>query len=158
MQAVRAGSELNMAIDVATEITIGRPLDEVAAYAADPDNATAWYANIESVEWRTPKPLAVGARMTFVARFLGRRLAYVYEVKELVPGERFVMATTDGPLEMETTYAWTAAGSGATVMRLRNRGEPSGYSRLLAPVMAGAVRRANRKDLARLKRILESGG
>lgn len=146
-----------MAIDVETEITIARPRGEVAAYACEPDNATAWYANIESAEWRTPRPLAVGSRFAFVARFLGRRLAYVYEVRELIPGERFVMATTDGPLDMETTYTWADAGDGATVMRLRNRGEPPGFARLLAPLIAGAVRRANRKDLTRLKRILEQG-
>jgi hypothetical protein len=144
-----------MAIDVETQITIARPRSEVAAYACDPDNATEWYANIESAESQTPGPLAVGSRFAFVARFLGRRLAYVYEVKELVADERFVMATADGPMAMETTYAWADAADGGTVMRLRNRGEPSGFSSLLAPLMSPAVRRANRKDLARLKRILE---
>jgi len=34
---------------------------------------------------------------------------------------------------------------------------PSGFSKLAAPVMAHAIRRANRKDLARLKAILEAG-
>jgi uncharacterized protein YndB with AHSA1/START domain len=145
-----------MAIDVETEITIGRPRAEVADYASEPDNATEWYANIESAEWETPRPLAVGSRFAFVARFLGRRLAYMYEVKELEPGERLVMATSQGPFAMETTYKWTDVGDGATVMRLRNRGEPSGFSRFMAPLMAPAVRRANRKDLAELKRILES--
>lgn len=144
-----------MALDVETQITIARPRAEVAAFAADPDNATTWYANIESAEWQTPRPLAIGSRFAFVARFLGRRLAYVYEVKEMVPDERFVMATTDGPMAMETTYTWTDAAGGATTMRLRNRGEPAGFSRMLGPVMAPAVRRANRKDLAELKGILE---
>ena len=144
-----------VAIDVETEITIARPPGEVAAFACEPDNATAWYANIESAEWQAPRPLAVGSRFAFVARFLGRRLRYVYEVKEFVPGERLVMATTGGPMAMETTYTWVEAAGGATVMRLRNRGEPSGFAGFLAPLMAGAVRRANRKDLARLKQILE---
>jgi Polyketide cyclase / dehydrase and lipid transport len=144
-----------MGIDVETQTTIARPRGEVAAYACEPDNATAWYANIESAEWRTPRPLAVGSRFAFVARFLGRRLAYVYEVKDFVPGERLVMATADGPFAMETTYTWVDAGGGETVMRLRNRGGPSGLARFLAPLMAGAVRRANRKDLARLKQTLE---
>jgi Polyketide cyclase / dehydrase and lipid transport len=144
-----------VAIDVSTEIVIGRPRSVVAAYASDPDHVKDWYANIEAVEWRTARPATVGSRIAFVARFLGRRLAYTYEVKEIVAGERFVMATTEGPFAMETTYTWADAGAGATRMGLRNRGEPSGFSRWAAPVMAGAVRRANRKDLARLKRILE---
>ena len=144
-----------MAIDVETEITIDRPRAEVATYARDPDHATEWYANIESVEWETSPPLAVGSRLAFAARFLGRTISYTYEVKEDVEEERFLMATTDGPMRMETTYSWSDAPSGGTLMRLRNRGEPSGFSSLFAPLMGGAVRRANEKDLRRLKAILE---
>ena len=144
-----------MAVDVISEIEITRPRVEVAAYAADPDNATAWYENIKSVEWRTPPPLAVGSRFAFVARFLGRRLAYTYEVVDHVPGERFVMRTAQGPFPMETTYVWQDAGDGATRMTLRNRGERDGFAKLTTPMVAAAMRRANRKDLERLKRILE---
>jgi uncharacterized membrane protein len=144
-----------MAVDVVSEITIARPRGEVAAYTADPDNATAWYANIESVEWESPPPLSVGSRLAFVARFLGRRLAYTYEIVDFIPDERFVMRTAQGPFPMETTYAWHDEGDGATRMTLRNRGDPAGFAKLTAPMVAAAVRRANRKDLERLKQILE---
>jgi uncharacterized protein YndB with AHSA1/START domain len=146
-----------MAVDVLTEVVIDRPRGEVADYAADPSNAPQWYANIESVNWRTPPPVAVGSRMDFVAHFLGRRLAYTYEIIELEPGERLVMRTVQGPFPMETTYAWTAVDDSRTRMTLRNRGEPAGFSKVAAPVMAAAMRRANTKDLAAIKRILERG-
>lgn len=145
-----------MAVDVVTEAYIAAPPDRVAAYAGDPANAPEWYANIDSVEWLTPPPAAPGSRMAFVARFLGRRLAYTYEVVELVPGRRLVMRTAQGPFPMETTYTWEPDGTG-TRMSLRNRGEPSGFAGIAAPVMAAAMRRANRKDLAALKAILERG-
>ncbi len=127
----------------------------MAAYAADPDNATNWYSNITSVVWRTPRPLSVGTELDFTAEFLGRRLAYTYRVLEHLPEERFVMSTAEGPFPMETTYSWSDAADGATRMTLRNRGEPSGFGRIAAPAMAAAMRRANRKDLARLKELLE---
>jgi len=145
-----------MPVDIQTEIEIHRPRSEVAAYASDPDNATSWYKNIKAVEWESPKPVAVGSRVGFVARFLGRRLAYTYEVKVIVPGERLVMSTAEGPFAMETTYTWEDTPNGGTKMTLRNQGEPSGFSRIASPMMASAVRRANRRDLMRLKAILEA--
>lgn len=144
-----------MAVDVSSEIVINAPVQRVAAFAVDPSNAPDWYVNIETVDWLTPPPAVVGSRMSFVAHFLGRRLAYMYEVVDLVPGERLVMRTAQGPFPMETTYTWQPHGDDATRMTLRNRGEPSGFASLGAPMMAAAIRRANAKDLATLKRLLE---
>ncbi|KRE99215.1 ATPase [Nocardioides sp. Soil777] len=143
-----------MAVDVTVETVIARPVDEVAAYAADPGHAPEWYANIRSVEWQTPPPVAVGSRMDFVAHFLGRRLTYTYEVVELVPGERLVMATAQGPFPMRTTYTWEPV-AGGTRMTLTNTGDPSGFARVAAPVMERAMRRATTQDLARIRAVLE---
>lgn len=168
-----------MNVDVTTEIEIARHSDEVATFAMDPDNVPAWYANIQSVEWQTSRPVCMGSRVAFVAQFLGRRLAYTYEVVVLEPGRRLVMRTAEGPFPMETTYTFESVSvpehaqpattprsgdqarpqatmrAGRTRMTLQNRGTPSGFSAWLAPFMSIAVRRATRKDLARLKAILE---
>jgi Polyketide cyclase / dehydrase and lipid transport len=145
-----------MSVDVVTRAKIARPREEVASFAADPSNATAWYRNIEAASWETPPPLAVGSRFRFRARFLGRTLDYAYEVKEFVPAERLVMSMTAGPFPMETTYVWEDVADG-TAMTLRNRGETRKYFGLLEGVVEAAMRRANRADLARLKAILEAG-
>lgn len=147
-----------MAVDVQTEIVINQPLVRVTGYASDPSNAPGWYANIDSVEWKSPPSVAAGSSVAFVARFLGRRLEYTYEIVEFHPGERLVMRTQEGPFPMETTYTWTAVNDRSTRMTLRNRGEPSGFARVTAGAMQRAMRRANTKDLQNLKRILEAPG
>jgi hypothetical protein len=145
-----------MPVDVINDIEIERRRDVVAGYVTDPDHAPEWYLNIKSIDWQTTPPAAVGSKMEFVAHFLGRRLAYTYEIVDLVAGERLVMRTAQGPFPMETTYTWQDSGEGRTRMTLRNRGEPRGFSTLAAPLIAAAMHRENRKDLARLKRLLES--
>ena len=145
-------------VEVVSAIVIRRPRPVVAAYAADPTHAPEWYVNIDSVDWKTSPPATVGSRVTFVARFLGRTLTYTYEIVELTPGERLVMRTAQGPFPMETSYVWASVTDGETRMTLRNRGMPTGFSALMAPFLSFAMRRANRKDLRRLKEILEQRG
>ncbi|MCF8237917.1 MAG: SRPBCC family protein [Saprospiraceae bacterium] len=146
-----------MNVDVLTSIDIQCPLEAVAAYAADPNNAPVWYENIKTVEWITNPPLQIGSQVAFVAHFLGKRMAYTYQIEDWIPGERLVMKTTEGPFPMETTYMWSDAGNGHTRMSLRNQGQPKGFSAWIAPMMSWAMGRANRKDLLAIKRILEAG-
>ena len=145
-----------MRVDVVTQTVIRAPRERVAAYASDPDNAPEWYVNIASVRWETPKPVRLGSRVMFVAHFLGRTLEYTYEIIDLEPGRKLVMRTAQGPFPMETTYTWESTSDGGTRMTLRNRGEPSGFSALVAPFLSMAMRRANTKDLAKLKSILDN--
>ncbi|HSO69013.1 MAG TPA: SRPBCC family protein [Arachnia sp.] len=147
-----------MSVNVSVETIINQPVAEVAAFAGDPSNAPEWYANIASVRWRTEPPLALGSTMDFEARFLGRKLAYTYEVVEFEPGARLVMQTAQGPFPMRTTYVWEPVGAAATRMTLRNSGTPSGFAKVSAPLLEAAMRRATTKDLARLKGLLESRG
>jgi uncharacterized protein YndB with AHSA1/START domain len=145
-----------MAVDVQTETIIDRPREQVARYASDPGNAPEWYVNIKAIEWKSEPRVEVGARMAFVAHFLGKRIAYTYEIVDFVPGERLVMRTAEGPFPMETTYTFEDASQG-TRMTLRNRGEPSGFAKVGAPLMERAMRRANGADLRRIKELLEAG-
>ena len=144
-----------MNVDVTTRTEIAAPVSAVAAFASEPDNAPRWYVNIKTVVWQTPRPIGIGSRFAFVAQFLGRRLEYVYQIVEYVPDKHLVMRTADGPFPMQTTYDWEPTKRG-TRMTLRNLGTPSGFSRIVAPFMSAAMRRANQKDLAALKKLLEA--
>ena len=145
-----------MAVDVETAIEIDCPRGVVASFVSNPDNAVRWYVNTVSIKWETPPPAVVGSQIAFVAQFLGREIVYTYEVREIVEGQRFVMSTAEGPFPMETTYTWEDTSVGGTLMTLRNAGSPSGFGRMAAPVMAAAIRKANQRDLKKLKGILEA--
>lgn len=146
---------LVMSVDVVVETVIHRPRDVVSAFACDPENAPRWYVNITEARWVSAPGVVVGARAAFVARFLGRALVYTYELSEVVPGERLVMKTAEGPFPMETTYVFSDV-DGGTRMTLANRGAPTGFTSLLAPLLSSAMKAATTKDLARLKALLES--
>jgi hypothetical protein len=143
-------------VDVTTTIRIGCSRWVVAEYTSNPDNAPKWYKNIDAAQWLTPRPLKLGSRIAFRARFLGRHLTYAYEIVEFSPLRQLVMRTAHGPFPIETTYRWDDALNGETIMTLRNRGRPAGIFRLLAPLVSVAIRRANTKDLEWLKRVLET--
>lgn len=145
-------------VDVLTEIQINRPLDVVSAYASNPDNAPAWYENINyahRLPAGTTTPLEVGSLIRFKAAFLGKTLSYTYIIYER-SFTKLAMKTNEGPFPMETIYEWKKIDDQTTQMTLRNRGNPSGFSSLFAPFMAMAMKRANRKDLRKLKSILEN--
>lgn len=145
-----------MSVVISSEIVIDRPRAEVAAFAADPDNATAWYEHVKRVVWRTKRPLAVGTRIGFLAESLGRQLEFVYEITAFVPDERLTMRAEEGRFPMETTYSWRDEPGGGTRMSLSNHAEPRGVGRMSAKLLRRSMERSNAKDLSRLKAVLES--
>ena len=143
-------------VDVLTEINIKCPIAQVSEYATNPDHAPEWYINIHSAEWKTPQPLTIGTQIAFKAKFLGRELAYVYEIIEYLPEKKLVMKTANGPFPMETIYTWQAIDENHTRMTLNNKGNPTGFSKIFSPFMSSMMRRANMNDLKKIKDILES--
>jgi uncharacterized protein YndB with AHSA1/START domain len=138
---------------------IARPPSEVFAYVADPRNDPAWRSAVRDVRL-PPGPLAAGARYELVEEVppMGRKV-YEQEVREYVPGRRFVVATVAGPLLHPTQrYTFEPEGEGATRLRVEMEVRGVGAFRLLEPLLRGPVRQRVEEYLEKLRGVLEKGG
>jgi uncharacterized membrane protein len=134
-------------VDVKTEIIINLPKEKVAEFVSDPNNATRWCKHIKSVVWDGHGPLRAGAKIVFNN--------HVYEVIEVIPGQKIVMRTLRKGMNMQTTVAWQAINENTTCMTLGSRGIPRAFSNAIAPLLALAIRKVCRRNLKQLKSLLE---
>jgi carbon monoxide dehydrogenase subunit G len=141
-------------IDVTAEVRVARPRAEVAAYMTDPGHDPEWIGGVREARLQGEPPLRAGSRVARVASFLGRRIEYVNEVVSLDAGH-LDMRSVVAPFPMHITYSFAPDGNG-TVVRNRVRGEPGGFFALFGPLLAPMVRRSVRKDLERLRELLEA--
>ena len=145
-----------MSVDVTVEREIARERPAVAGFVMDPANDTRWIKALDSVRTLGDGPVGPGTRVERIASFLGRRIEYMNEIVELVPGERLVMRSVKAPFPMEVRYELDEAGDG-TRMRIRATGDASGFYRVAGPLLGAAVRRGIERDLDELKKVLEPG-
>jgi hypothetical protein len=142
-------------VDVSTEIIINLPKEKVTEFASDPSNVPNWCTHIKSVEWNNDAPLRAGVKLVFNEQIMRRPHKQVYEVVEIIPGQKVIMKSQSNNMRMETTVAWQAINENTTCMTLRNRGIPVAFSKPIAPLLKLAIRKASRRNLKQLKRVLE---
>ena len=142
-------------IDVTVKVDIARSREAVAAFAMEAENDPKWIGGISSAERLTPPPTGVGTRVERVASFRGKRIEYVMDVIDHVPGKKIVLKTVKGPFPMEVTYAFEDR-DGGTRAYIRVAGDPGGFYRLAGPLIARGVKKNVGRDLKNLKRLLES--
>jgi uncharacterized membrane protein len=142
-----------MSIDVTAQVHVSRPREEVAAYMTDPTNEPEWIGGLRETTLLGDSPVAVGSRVARVASFLGRKVEYVNEITRLEPGRLLDMRSVKAPFPMQITYSFQDHDGGTLV---RNRVQ--GGSRLISlgsPLFGPIIRRNIRKDLERLREVLE---
>ena len=144
-----------MSTDLEVRTRIARDRSEVAAFVMDPENDTRWIEAFAEVTVLTPPPVGKGTRVSRVAQFLGKRIEYVNEITEYDPPALLAMRSVKAPFPMEVTYRFDEDGGGTRVT-IHTRGDAGGFYRLAGPLLYRAVRKGVEKDLAKLKRLLET--
>jgi uncharacterized membrane protein len=142
-------------VNVSTEIIINLPKEQVAEFVSDPANAPSWCTHIKSVEWNNDEPLRAGTKLVFNEQIMRRYKQQLYEVVEIIPGQKMTMKSRNNNMRMETTVAWQALNENTTCMTVCNRGIPVSFSKSIAPFLKMAIRKASRRNLKQLKRMLE---
>jgi uncharacterized protein YndB with AHSA1/START domain len=145
-------------IRVEESVHIARPPVEVWSAIADYAFDSEWRNGLREMTPDPPGPPALGTKVREVVRSSGRDYVADCVVTELDPGVsyRFAGEGTIGGLEGGRAVRPDAAGGGA-VFTYTIEMQPTGGMRLLSPVLGPMVRSGLKKDLARLKDMLEDG-
>jgi len=149
---------MSPAMRVEESVRIDRSPAEVWEAIADYGFDREWRNGLRDMTPDPPGPPAVGTKVHEVVRTSGRDYVADTLVTELDPGVsyRFMGSGTIGGLSGGRSVRPDAAGGGA-VFTYTIELEPTGAMRLLAPLLRPLVRSGLKKDLARLRTILEGG-
>ena len=136
-------------------VVVQRPIDEVFGYLTDPAKIPEWQASALEARLESEGPMRAGSRAVEKRKFLGRRMESTVEVLEYEPPRRFTIKANSGPVPFEVASDLSEE-EGGTRVRSVLQGEPGGFFRLAEPLVARAVERELRNNLATLKDVLES--
>lgn len=143
---------------VASSIEIDRPAEDVFAFVAEVANNPRWQRGQRSCRWTTGPPLRVGSSYDQRARFLGRDLVNSFQVDDLDPGRRIRFTSTGGTFPLTITRSVEPIHAERARFTEHVDGGPRGAFRVAEPLLRRMVERAIRRDLPRLKRLLEGHG
>jgi len=132
---------------------IGRPVDEVFAFLAEPANLPRWQPSLLDVRPHRRGPLRPGVEVTEVRRFLGRVMETTWVCTEHRPSRRSVIESDHGPVPFRGTWDLEPAGPGTRFTWTLETGGLA--ARLASAVAAGIARQELVANSLRLKELLE---
>ena len=137
------------------ETTIKKPVEEVFAFLANPENETKWQPDLLSAKLTSNGPVGVGAEGCDVRKFMGKETVTTWRVTEFVPNRKMTFKVIAGPMPFQGTYDFKSA-NGGTKLIYRVQAETSGASKLLEPLVSRMVKGQGEKQMTALKQALET--
>lgn len=142
-------------IKIELDINIYRPLQEVFAFVATPENDFHWqYGTLVSAQVSDGE-IGLGARFRAVGHFMGRRMESVYEITEFEPNQRYGFRSRSGPVDLHTLYTFDLL-KGRTQMNVFTQIDPHDLLMVSGPAIDKSIKKQYRENLALLKDILET--
>ena len=137
-------------------VVIARSPDEVFAFVSDARNRPSWDDSVDSEELTSPEPIRVGSTVRTRMRSMGRDYEIDWEIVEHEPPTRQRIESTSGPFSTTLVYELAGDGDGTSV-RFSVTGRPTGFLRLIQPLIARTTQHNLDEGFARLKGVLEAG-
>jgi len=141
-------------IKVESSVVIGRPVEEVFAFVADPANNAKWQEGLIESRLESPGPMGLGSKITDVRKFIGRKLESQLEVTAFEPGKRVSLKVVKGPLPFEVTQTFEPE-AGGTRLGFVAQGEPAGFFKLAEGMVKKQLEDQLTENASRLKKALE---
>ena len=138
-----------------TSVDIDRPADEVFRFVSELPNNPRWQRGMRACRWTSDPPHGVGSTYEQEARFLGKDVRNSFRVTALDPGRRIIFESTGGSFPLAVTRTVAPLGAGRCRFTEAVEGDARGYYRVADPVLQLLVRASIKRDLPRLKALLE---
>src|SRR5688572_3998586 len=128
---------------------IDKPVQDVFAFVANPNNMSKWNSAVVSLQQITPGAVGVGTRFKSVGEAMGHRIEGELQVVTYEPDTKCGFQMQAGPMQMNLTLSFKPVGTG-TKLSLNAQGNPAGIFKLAEGVLAGRVKTLMEENLKRL--------
>lgn len=133
-------------------IVVARPVEEVFAFLSRPENETRWQKGLVESRQTSEGPMGVGATGEDVRTSMGRHMVTSWTCTAYEPNKRFEFKVTK-PVPFTAAYRFESV---ADCTRVELTAEPTGFTRLLWPIIARSGRKQYETDFALLKEVLDA--
>jgi hypothetical protein len=138
-------------------IVINRRPSDVFAFVSDLENDPPWSSATE-IHRTSHGPIGIGTTFHQTDRFLGRHVDLHFEVVEYSAGRLITMRSDSGLLALEGTRMVDPLGTDASLVTIVGGGHARGFLGLFESPLAALGAHRLRKQLVKLKQLLEAPG
>ena len=143
---------------VELSVTIARPVADVYRVLTTPELTPRWSSNAIEEHMTTPGPVRVGSRRRATVRRPGRGTTEnEIEVTAIEPERSMAVRSIEAPVPFTSSWTFTPVGD-ATRVDWRWDFQLRGWMRPVDVILGPTFGRTFRRDLDRLKSMMETGG
>jgi len=141
-------------ITVESTVLIKKPVEDVFAFAANPENGPKWQEGLDSVTDVTSEQ-QVGARYTEVRKFLGKEMNTIVETIEVIPNAKWVGKVVEGPVPYQVAVLYESA-NGGTKMTTHIEADPAGFFKIAQGAVQSQLQNNFEESGQQFKSLLEA--